>query len=42
MYFSPPSWQHCNYFNFILLELLGLLDWHLDHHGFLPTLIVNE
>jgi hypothetical protein len=30
MYFSPPSWQHCNCFNLILPELLGLLDWPLD------------
>jgi hypothetical protein len=29
MYFSPPSWQHCNCLNFILSELLGLLDWPL-------------
>jgi hypothetical protein len=29
MYFSPLSWQHCNCFNFVLLELLGLIDWLL-------------
>jgi hypothetical protein len=27
MYFSPPSWQNCKCSNFILPELLGLLDW---------------